>query len=126
MYEQAIYFNPKSEQAYLKLADIYKGANPQQAIEKLEQLKAVDPSSVQADKKLAEVYYMNNRFDKAAEAYARFIDTPEATENDLVKYAFALFLNHKFDKSLEIANKGLQRNAVMLLSIAWRCIITQI
>ena len=111
MYEQAIYFNPKSEQAYLKLADIYKGANPQQAIEKLEQLKAVDPSSVQADKKLAEVYYMNNRFDKAAEAYARFIDTPEATENDLVKYAFALFLNHKFDKSLEIANKGLQRNA---------------
>ena len=49
MYEQAIYFNPKSEQAYLKLADIYKGANPQQAIEKLEQLKAVDPSSVQAD-----------------------------------------------------------------------------
>ena len=110
-YEEAIYFDPKCTEAYLKLADIYKGANPQQAIEKLEQLKAVDPSSVQADKKLAEVYYMNNRFDKAAEAYARFIDTPEATENDLVKYAFALFLNHKFDKSLEIANKGLQRNA---------------
>ena len=34
----------------------------------MEQLKAVDPSSVQADKKLAEVYYMNNRFDNAAEA----------------------------------------------------------
>lgn len=111
MYEQAIYFDPNNEQAYVKLADIYKGANPQQAIEKLEQLKAINPSSVLADKKLAEVYYMNNNFDKAVDAYARFIDSAEATEDDLVKYAFALFLNHKFEKSLEIANKGLQRNA---------------
>ena len=101
MYEQAIYFDSKNEQAYLKLADIYKGANPQQAIEKLEQLKSVVPSSVLADKKLAEVYYMNNRFDKASEAYARFIHSSETTEDDLVKYAFALFLNHDFEKSLE-------------------------
>ena len=111
MYEQAIYFNPKNEQAYLKLADIYKGANPQQAIEKLEQLKSVDPSNILADKKLAEVYYMNNDFDKATDAYARFIDTPEATEDDMVRYAFALFLNHKFERSLEIVNMGLKRNA---------------
>ena len=111
MYEQAIYFDPQNVQAYLNLADVYKGANPQQAIEKLEQLKSVVPSCVLADKKLAEVYYMNNRFDKAAEAYARFINTPETTEDDLVKYAFALFLNHNFEKSLEIANIGLKRNA---------------
>lgn len=111
MYEQAIYFNPKNEQAYLKLADIYKGANPQQAIEKLEQLKSVDPSNILADKKLAEVYYMNNDFDKATDAYARFIDTPEATEDDMVRYAFALFLNHKFERSLEIVNMGLKLNA---------------
>ena len=111
MYEQAIYFDSKNEQAYLKLADIYKGANPQQAIEKLEQLKSVVPSSVLADKKLAEVYYMNNRFDKASEAYARFIHSSETTEDDLVKYAFALFLNHDFEKSLQVAQKGLQKNA---------------
>ncbi|WP_455585756.1 tetratricopeptide repeat protein [Bacteroides sp.] len=111
MYEQAIYFDPRNEQAYLNLADIYKGANPQLAIKELEQLKSVVPSCVLADKKLAEVYYMNNRFDKAAEAYARFIDTPETTEDDLVKYAFALFLNHNFEKSLEIANRGLKSNA---------------
>jgi tetratricopeptide (TPR) repeat protein len=110
MYEQAIYFDSKNEQAYLKLADIYKGANPQQAIEKLEQLKSVVPSSVLADKKLAEVYYMNNHFDKASEAYARFIHSSETTEDDLVKYAFALFLNHDFEKSLEVVNLGLKRN----------------
>ena len=35
----------------------------------------------------------------------------QATEEDLVKYAFALFLNHDFNKSLEVANMGLQKNA---------------
>ena len=68
LYEQAIYFDPNYKEAYLKFADVYKGASPQLAIEKLEQLKNLDPSCVAADKKLAEVYYLNNKFDKAAEA----------------------------------------------------------
>ena len=28
-----------------------------------------------------------------------------------MKYAFALFLNHDFEKSLEVANMGLKKNA---------------
>lgn len=111
LYEQAIYFDPKYEPAYLKFAEVYKAASPSLAIEKLEQLKSMNPNSVVADKKLAEIQYLNNHFDKAAEAYSRFIDTPEATEEDVMKYAFALFLNHQFEKSLEITNKGLQRNS---------------
>lgn len=35
---------------------------------------------------------------------------PTANEEDLVKYAFALFLNHDFAKSLEVANMGLKKN----------------
>ena len=77
-YEEAIYFDPKCTEAYLKYADIYKSANASLAIEKLNQLKDLGPT---------------------------------ATEEDLVKYAFALFLNHDFDKSLEVANMGLQKNA---------------
>lgn len=111
LYEQAIYYDAKCESAYLKYADVYKGASPQVAIEKLEQLKAIHPNSVAADKKLAEVYYLNNQFDKASEAYSRFINSPEATEDDVMKYAFALFLNHQFEKSLEITRMGLQRNS---------------
>lgn len=34
-----------------------------------------------------------------------------ATEDDILKYAFALFLNHDFEKSLAVAQKGLQKNA---------------
>lgn len=110
LYEQAIYFDPKCKDAYLKYANVYRGANPQLAVEKLEQLKEIDPSFMGADKAIANVYYSNNMFDKASEVYARFINTPTATEEDIVKYAFALFLNHNFEKSLEVAQKGLERN----------------
>ena len=98
LYEQAIYFDPNCKEAYLKYAQAYKSASPTQAIEKLEQLKAVDPNCLEADRELAEVYYSGNRFGKAAEMYAKFIDTPLATEDDMLKYAFALFLNHDFEK----------------------------
>ena len=63
------------------------------------------------DKKLAEIYYLKNDFSKAVEAYSNFAMGPTATEEDLVKYAFALFLNHDFEKSLEVANMGLKKNA---------------
>ena len=57
------------------------------------------------------MYYATNRFGKAADTYAKFIDTPVATEDDILKYAFALFRNHDFEKSLAVAQKGLQKNA---------------
>ena len=110
LYEQAIYFNPDCKEAYLKYARAYKSASPSQAIDKLQQLKSLVPDYLEADKELAGVYYATNRFGKAAETYAKFIDTPVATEDDILKYAFALFLNHDFEKSLEVVRKGLQKN----------------
>lgn len=108
-YEEAIYFDPNYAEAYLKYADVYKSANPSASIEKLNQLKTVAPSNREVDRKLAEIYYLNNDFKEAIAAYAKFTTDPAASEEDLVRYAFALFLNHEFDKSLQIANLGLRR-----------------
>lgn len=110
LYEQAIYFDPNCYEAYLKYARAYKSASPQMAIDKLMELKQVAPDYKEADKVLAEVYYANNRFGDAVKAYASFIHTDIATENDVLSYAFALFMNHDFEASLEIANKGLQQS----------------
>ena len=110
LYEQAIYFDPNCYEAYLKYARAYKSASPTMAIDKLMQLKQVAPDNKEADKALAEVYYANNRFDDAVKAYASFIHTDIATESDILSYAFALFMNHDFEASLEIAHKGLQQN----------------
>lgn len=110
-YEEAIYFDENCKEAYLKYADIYQAANFTLAAQKLEQLRALDPANaVDVDRKLANIYYSNNEFGKAAEVYARFAETDKATERDLTRHAFALFLNHDFEKSLAIANLGLQKN----------------
>ena len=110
-YEEAIYFDSHCVDAYLKYADIYKSANANLAVEKLEQLKTLEPSNTNVDKKLAEIYYFKNDFAKAAEVYSHFAMGPTATEEDLARYAFALFLQHDFQKSLEVANVGLKRNS---------------
>lgn len=109
-YEQAIYFDPQCKEGYLKYADMYKGVHPQLAIEKLMKLKEIDPSYVAADQALADIYYNSNQFDKAVEVYSLFINSPEADEEDYVQYAFSLFLNHDFERSLQVAEKGLERN----------------
>lgn len=109
-YEEAIYFDSHCTEAYLKYADVYKSANASLAIDKLNQLKTLEPSNTAIDRKLAEIYYLKNDFSKAAEAYSHFAMSEEATEEDLVKYAFALFLNHNFEKSLEVANIGLKKS----------------
>lgn len=111
LYEQAIYFDPNCYEAYLKYARAYKSASPTMAIDKLKQLKEVAPDYLEADKVMAEVYYSNNQFGEAVKAYASFIHTDIATENDILSYAFALFMNHDFEASYEIARKGLDKNA---------------
>lgn len=109
-YEEAIYFDANCKEAYLKYAEIYRGANPQLAVQKLEDLRAIDPSNVDVDRKLAHIHYAANNFAKAVEAYARFAETEAAQEDDLTKYSFALFLTKDFEKSLSIADLGLKKN----------------
>ncbi|MBP9553083.1 MAG: hypothetical protein KBE36_02605 [Bacteroides sp.] len=110
-YEQAIYFDSNCKEAYLKYAQVYKDASPEQAIDKLLQLKEMAPDYLPVYKALANIYYSRNRFSQAIEAYSSFIHTTEAKEDDMVKYAFALFLNHDFEKSLEVARMGVEKNA---------------
>lgn len=110
-YEQAIYFDKNCFDAYLKYAKVYRGANPTEAINKLEALKAVDPSqAANVDKTIAKIWYQKNQFEKAASAYEKFINTPAADEEDLTRYATALLFAHQPEKSLEIAKRGLQKN----------------
>ena len=76
------------------------------------------PDYLPVYKALANIYYSRNRFSQAIEAYSSFIHTTEAKEDDMVKYAFALFLNHDFEKSLEVARMGVEKMQKTLLSTA--------
>jgi len=109
-YEQAIYFDATCKEAYIKYARAYKGVNTALSIEMLGRLKEQVPTFLLADKELADIYYSTNDFDKAAEAYDRFLQSGNYTTQDLTKYAMTLFLSHNFAKSLEVANMGHAKN----------------
>lgn len=110
-YDQAIYFDKNCFEAYLKYAKVYRGANPTEAINKLEELKSVDPSqAANVDKTIAKIWYQKNQFQKAADSYEKFINTPTADEEDLTRYATALLFAHHPEKSLEIAKRGLEKS----------------
>jgi len=105
-YELAILYDENCKEAYVKYARAYRNVNTALAIEKLNQLKLKEPSFLLVDKELADIYYMNNEFDKAAELYGSYLKSGNTSSEDLVKYAMTLFFNHEFAKSLEIANSG--------------------
>lgn len=108
-YETAIYYEPKDEAAYFRYADIYKVIDPEGAVAKLKTLKEKRPDLTNVDAKIGEVYYTSNKFDEAVAAYSS-IDQSKLDEKSLQNYAFALFMNHKFQQSEDIANVGLQKN----------------
>jgi tetratricopeptide (TPR) repeat protein len=108
-YELAILYDPNCKEAYVKYARAYKNVNTTLAIEKPNQLKLKEPTFLLVDKELADIYYSNNEFDKAAQFYASYLKSGNSNAQDLVKYAMTLFLNHDFANSLKIANDGLQK-----------------
>ena len=105
-YELAILYDESCKECYVKYARAYKNVNTTLAIEKLNQLKLKEPTFLLVDKELADIYYMNNDFDKAAEFYGSYLKLGNTNSADLVKYAMTLFFNHEFAKSLQIANDG--------------------
>ena len=108
-YEQAIMFDENNKEAYIKYARAYRVVNSKLAIEKLLVLKQKDPSFTLVDRELGDVYYISNDFEKAAKYYETYLQSGNSDIQDLTKYSMTLFLNHDFQKSLEVANIGLQK-----------------
>lgn len=106
-YDQAIYFDDKSKEGFVKYARAYKSVNPTLAIQKLNDLKAKEPGFLLVDREMADVYYATNDFAKAAELYANYLKSGNSNIQDFTKYAFTLFLNGEYAKSLEVTNMGL-------------------
>lgn len=108
-YELAILYDANCKEAYVKYARAYRNVNSTLAIDMLNRLKTKEPTFLLVDKELADIYYMNNQFDKAAALYDSYLKSGNSNAQDLIKYAMTLFFNHDFPKSLQIANEGLQK-----------------
>lgn len=106
-YQQAIYFDPKNPDGYIKYANIYRGRSPEEAVAKLQDLHAQIPD-YPVDAAAAHIYYQSNKFDKAVASYDK-VDKEKLDENRLTEYSLAAWLNQNPNKSLEVALYGIQK-----------------
>ena len=109
-YEQAIYFDEKCEEAYLKYARIFSQINADVAIERLQHLLEINPLSDIAYRELAEIYYAKGEFDKAKEAYTYFVRNGYSDLKDKARYSVILFFSGDSDEALQVAQDVLDRD----------------
>ncbi len=105
LYENAILYDPENSAAYVKYANVYFAVSPEFAIKKLEELLALQPNSALAQRELAEKYYQNDQWAKAAKAYGEYIKNPNHFTEDKVRYSVLLYYGQLYDESLNLANE---------------------
>ncbi|MCH5217970.1 MAG: tetratricopeptide repeat protein [Muribaculaceae bacterium] len=110
-YDMATSYDPTSAVAYVKYADMYMNAqNPGYAIIKLEELINNNPSSALGQRELANAYYENNQYDKAALQYGNYVKNPNHFKEDEDRYSFILFADGKYQQAYDYATSLLQQN----------------
>lgn len=114
-YEMAITFDAERPIAYVKYANTYFHINPTVAIQKLEEIVAKNPNSALAQRELAEKYYENNQWTKAAEQYKNVIDNPNHFASDDERYVVLLYFGKNYQESLSRAQAQLQKTPTSFL-----------
>ena len=114
-YEMAITFDAERPIAYVKYANTYFRINPTVAIQKLEEIVAKNPNSALAQRELAEKYYENNQWTKAAEQYKNVIDNPNHFASDDERYVVLLYFGKNYQESLNRAQAQLQKTPTSFL-----------
>jgi tetratricopeptide (TPR) repeat protein len=100
-YENAILYEPKDKVSYLRLAQIYRGINVDQALQYLDQLVAIDPNYIPAYAEIGDINYGKGYYKAALEAYEKFIAIPGVPLAQHERYASALYFDEQYEKSLE-------------------------
>lgn len=113
-FQQAIYFDPKNPDGYVRYAQTNQKASLPNAISKLEDLRAQVPS-YPVDALCGDLYQGAGNIKKALESYAK-ADKSKLEASQLVNYAMDYYLTGDFNKSLEVSTFGNQkfpRNAAL-------------
>ena len=106
-YQQAIFFDPKNPEPYIKYASVYRKTSPSGAVSMLENLRKERPD-VAVDALIGHIYYASQEFPQAAESYAK-ADRNALEMSQLREYVMALYFAQKYAESLEVAKFGLTK-----------------
>ena len=106
-YEMAIHFDPNSPDAYRKYASIYRKIDLDGAVAKLEELRQHVPD-YPVDALIGHINYLSLRYGSAIEAYER-VPMAQMQKMDFIEYSFSNYFAKRYEKALEVAEAGLQR-----------------
>lgn len=107
MYDQAIYFDPKNPEAYRKYASVYRKISPSGAVAKLRELGQQVPD-YPVDAIIGHINYISNNFDEAIQSFDK-VPKDKLEKMDIIESAFSAYLTQKYDKGIEMAEFGLQK-----------------
>jgi len=100
-YDNAILFDNTDKAAYLRLAEVYKTINPNEALKYLDKLTALDPNYIPAYAILGDIYREDRRYMDALAAYEKFIAVPGVPITQYERYAQLLFFTGQFEKATD-------------------------
>lgn len=107
-FQQAMYMEPTNPEGYRRYANLMAAASPASSVDALEQLRKNVPD-YPVDLLAAEIYDRAGNIPQAIEYYAK-APLNKMKDSQLASYATDLFLSGKFDKSLEVAQFGVQKS----------------
>lgn len=109
-YNQAIYFDEDNPEGYVKYANTYFKIVPQYAIGRLEELLKRQPNSALAQRELAEKYYDNDQWSRAAQQYGQYIKNPNHFPQDKARYAVLLFASEDYPNTFAVAKEVMEND----------------
>ena len=109
-YEMAKNFDVNCVEAYIKYCHVYFDINSQMAIAMLEELNQLAPNSALAQRELAEAYYKDKQYTRAAAAYEHYVANPNHFAEDRVRLSTLLFYGKRFDESYALAQEILAQD----------------
>ncbi len=110
-YEMAKNFDANCVEAYIKYCHVYFDISPEMAIGMLEELNQLAPNSALAQRELAEAYYKDKQYTRAAAAYEHYVANPNHFEEDRVRLSTLLFYGKRYDESYKLAQEILANDA---------------
>ena len=105
-FENAVYFDPNSKIALVKLAQLYVGTRKQIAFDYLDKTTTLDPNYEYGWKTQADLRYKNGFYPEAKKAFEKYMSLIKPQPEDFQTYGEILYFNKDFTGSLEALAKA--------------------
>lgn len=105
-YENALYFDPNSKVALLKLSQVYENVRTQVAVDYLNKAIELDPQYAVGLSSLGDLSYRKGFYPQALDAYNKYFNVVKPSPADYERYVAILYFNKKYDQALDAISKA--------------------